>query len=110
MNFQKILPEQLEIGMRIVVAEPFYYGWHSRTGLTRYRHYTISRITPKRTKIICGDDEFLIKDTVFYVPHEEMDVEIDESMRSFISKNSYTNWKTQFRQDLLVQLMKWKIA
>lgn len=75
MNFQKILPEQLKVGMRVVVAEPFYYGWHSRTGLTRYRYYTISRITPKRTKIICNDNEFLIKDTIFYVPHEEMSLE-----------------------------------
>lgn len=83
MDFQKISPEQLEVGTKVAVAYPFYYGWHLYTGLVKYNYYTISRITPKRTKVICGDNEFLTKDTTFYVPHEEMSVE-NRRVKAFI--------------------------
>ena len=66
MDFKKISPEQLEVGMKITVQHPILYGWCSYTSLTRYDMYIISRITPKRTKVVCGDAEFLIKDTIFY--------------------------------------------
>lgn len=84
MDFQKIPPEQLEVGMKVVVAYPVYHGWHSYTGLTEYDYYTISRITPKKTKVVCGDDEFLTKDTTFYAPHEEMSVE-NRRVKAFIN-------------------------
>ncbi len=75
MDFQKITPEQLEVGMKVAIAYPLYYGWHSYAGLIEYNYYTISRITPKRTKVICDDTEFMVKDTTFYIPCEEMSVE-----------------------------------
>ena len=75
MNFERISPEQLEVGMEIAIAYPINYGWYFNTGLVKYNYHTISRITPKRTKVVCGDNEFLMKDTTFYIPHEEMNVE-----------------------------------
>ena len=84
MDFKKISPGQLEVGMKVAVAYPVCYGWHSYTGLIGYNYYTISRITPKKTKVVCGDDEFLTKDTTFYVPHEEMSVE-NLRVKSFAS-------------------------
>ena len=38
----------------------------------------------KKTKVVCGDDEFLTKDTTFYVPHEEMSVE-NRRVEAFIN-------------------------
>lgn len=73
--FERIPLEQLEVGMNVVVAHPLYYGWHKYTGLTSYKLYTISRITPKKTKVICGDKEFFTKDTIFYFPCVEMNME-----------------------------------
>lgn len=80
---ERIPPEQLKVGMNVVVAYPLYYGWHQHTGLVSYKPYTISRITPKKTKVICGDREFFTKDTVFYVPCEEMNVE-NRRVRAFV--------------------------
>lgn len=100
MDFKKISPEQLEVGMKVAVAYPVCYGWCSYTGLIEYDYYTISRITPKKIKVVCGDDEFLTKDTTFYVPHEEMSVEnrrveafinIQEFMRE-LDRTSPTNF------------------
>ena len=75
MDFEKISPEKLEVGMKIAVQHPICYGWHSYTGLTRYDMYIVSRITPKRTKVVCDDAEFIVKDTTFYKPCEEMSTE-----------------------------------
>lgn len=36
MDFKKISPEQLEVGMKITVQHPILYGWCSYTSLTRY--------------------------------------------------------------------------
>ena len=72
---ERIPLEQLKVGMNVVVSYPLYYGWHQSTGLVSYKSYIISRITPKKTKVICGDKEFFTKDTVFYFPCEEMYVE-----------------------------------
>lgn len=83
MDFKKISPEQLEVGMKIAVKHPIRYGW-KYTGLTQYDMYIISRITPKRTKVVCGDAEFLTKDIVFYEPCEQMDME-NRRVKSFVS-------------------------
>lgn len=84
MDFKKISPEQLEVGMKIAVQHPILYGWCSYTSLTRYDMYIISRITPKRTKVVCGDAEFLIKDTIFYEPCEQMYME-NRRVKAFVS-------------------------
>lgn len=84
MDFKKISPEQLEVGMKVAVAYPVCYGWFSYTGLIRYDYYTISRITPKKTKVVCGDDEFLTKDTTFYEPCDEMSME-NRRVKAFAS-------------------------
>ena len=84
MDFKKISPEQLEVGMKITVQHPIHYGWHSYTGLTRYDMYVISRITPKRTKVVCGNAEFLTKDTIFYEPCEQMYME-NRRVNSFVN-------------------------
>ena len=39
MDFKKISPEKLEVGMKIAVQYPIQYGWYSYTGLTRYDMY-----------------------------------------------------------------------
>lgn len=88
MDLKKISPEQLEVGMKVAVAYPVYHGWHSYTGLIKYDYYTISRITPKKTKVVCGDDEFLTKDTTFYFPHEEMSVE-NRRVNAFINIQNF---------------------
>ncbi len=84
MDFKKISPEKLEVGMKIAVQYPIQYGWYSYTGLTRYDMYIVSRITPKRTKVVCGDTEFLVKDTTFYEPCEEMSME-NRRVKAFAS-------------------------
>lgn len=84
MDFKKISPEQLEVGMKITVQHPIHYGWHVYTGLTRYDTYIISRITPKRTKVVCGDAEFITKNTIFYEPCEQMYME-NRRVKAFVS-------------------------
>lgn len=84
MDFKRISPEQLEVGMKVAVAYPVYYGWHSYTGLIRYVYYTISRITPKKTKVVCGDAEFITKNTIFYEPCEQMYME-NRRVKAFVS-------------------------
>lgn len=75
MVLSKIPPEQLTAGMEVAIAVPFKYGWSQYTGMTRYHIFTISKITPKRTKVICGANEYLVSRTIFYVPNEEMEGE-----------------------------------
>ena len=84
MDFKKISPEKLEVGMKIALPYPIRCGWYSYTGLTRYHMYVISRITPKRTKVVCGDTEFLTKDTIFYEPCEQMYME-NRRVNSFVN-------------------------
>lgn len=83
MDLKKISPEQLEVGMKIAVKHPIRYGW-KYTGLTQYDMYIISRITPKRTKVVCGDAEFTTKNTIFYEPCEQMYME-NRRVKAFVS-------------------------
>ena len=84
MDLKKISPEQLEVGTKIAVQHPIRYMWHLYTGLTRYDMYIISRITPKRTKVVCGDAEFITKNTIFYAPCEQMYTE-NRRVKAFVS-------------------------
>nr|DAF86372.1 MAG TPA: hypothetical protein [Siphoviridae sp. ctmxA102]DAU77877.1 MAG TPA: hypothetical protein [Ackermannviridae sp.] len=84
MDLKKISTEQLEVGMKIAVQHPFRYGWNLYTGLTQYDMYIISRITPKRTKVVCGDAEFITKNTIFYEPCEQMYLE-NRRVKAFVS-------------------------
>lgn len=83
MDLKKISPEQLEVGMKIAVKHSIRYGW-KYTGLTQYDMYIISRITPKRTKVVCGDAEFTTKNTIFYEPCEQMYME-NRRVKAFVS-------------------------
>ena len=62
--------------MRVCVPRKITYGWNNYTGLTYYRPFTIKRVTPKKTKVVCEDGtEFFTKETVFLTPVHEMNIE-----------------------------------
>lgn len=84
MKLTIIPPEQLEVGMSVAVLIPFKYGWNAYTGLTKYDIFNISRITPKKTKVFCDETEYLTRNTTFYVPTPEMDME-NRRVKEFIS-------------------------
>jgi hypothetical protein len=66
----------LKPGVRVCVPKNIEHGWNRYTGLTFYQPYTIERVTPKKTKVICEDGtEFYTKDTVFLMPVREMNIE-----------------------------------
>ena len=66
----------LKPGMRVCVPRKITYGWNNYTGLTYYRPFTIKRVTPKKTKVVCEDGtEFFTKETVFLTPVREMNIE-----------------------------------
>lgn len=76
-NFEIPIPVSgLAPGVMVCVSRSITFGWAVPTGLRIYKPYTIKRITPKKTKVVCDDGtEFLTKDTVFLMPVEEMNLE-----------------------------------
>lgn len=55
-EFEVSIPAaDLKPGMRVCVPRKITYGWNNYTGLTYYRPFTIKRVTPKKTKVICED-------------------------------------------------------
>lgn len=76
-DFEEVIPvTDLRVEMKVCVRSIITYGWRQDTTLNFYHSYVISRITPKRTKIVCEDGtEFNSRETTFlkYVP--EMDSE-----------------------------------
>lgn len=76
-EFEVSIPAaDLKPGMRVCVPRKITYGWNNYIGLTYYRPFTIKRVTPKKTKVVCEDGtEFFTKETVFLTPVHEMNIE-----------------------------------
>lgn len=94
-DFEEVIPvADLRVGMKVCVRSIITYGWRQDTTLNFYHSYLISRITPKRTKIVCEDGtEFNSRETTFlkYVPEmgsENYRVELYRRMRKMIDEFS----------------------
>lgn len=76
-TFEMLIPvSDLVPEARVCVPRNIIYGWNKPTGLNIYKPYTIKRVTPKKTKVVCDDGtEFLTKDVVFLMPVKEMNTE-----------------------------------
>lgn len=76
-EFELSIPiNDLKPGMQVCIPRNITYGWNVYTGLTLYKPYTIKRVTPKKTKVICEDGtEFYTKETAFLLPVPEMNIE-----------------------------------
>lgn len=94
-DFEQVIPvTDLRVGMKVCVRSIIAYGWRQDTTLNFYHSYVISRITPKRTKIVCEDySEFNSRETTFlkYVPEmdsENYRVKLYRRMRKMIDEFS----------------------
>lgn len=69
-EFELSIPiNDLKPGVQVCIQRNITYGWNVYTGLTLYKPYTIKRVTPKKTKVICEDGtEFYTKETAFLLP------------------------------------------
>lgn len=102
-DFEEVIPvADLRVGMKVCVRSIITYGWRQDTTLNFYHSYLISRITPKRTKIVCEDGtEFNSRETTFlkYVPEmgsENYRVKLYRRMRKMIDEFSGYSGRTLF--------------
>lgn len=78
MELIRVFPREIEVGMTLAVRETITRSWGVSTGLTRYRIFKVTRVTPQRIKIASGDEVFDTRKTIFYVANDEM---LDENLR-----------------------------
>ena len=72
MEYTRVFPREIEVGMVLAVRENITHGWGESTGLVHYRIFKVTRVTPQRTKVISGDTVFDVRRTIFYAACDEM--------------------------------------
>lgn len=72
MEYVRVFPREIEVGMILAVPETITHGWGESTGLTHYRIFKVTRVTPQRTKVVSGDKVFDARKTIFYAACDEM--------------------------------------